>query len=235
MRIRTIMRVKWSALKRTKFFYFFIFLNYFFLAMVDTKSLVLMPKVESYIFRYLSQQIWIVITSTLFIYIIFNKKNVDMIKNYMIIYVEKIETEIYGIALICIIVNVVALFIGQIFLLIINFIYYGKVLFTLFVVNFIIVSLEIVISTLIQISLRLYFKKNIFVFGIFYIFIIAMLMINNVFVTIPLTIKILGIGGESYYTTYGWQLWFGRAILLIISYGAFRLSINKFKKELKNV
>lgn len=231
----TILRVKWSVLKRTKAFYFFIIFNYFLLAMVDLKSVVLMSNVENYIFRYIFQQIFIVITSALFIHIVFNEKTIDSIKNYMIIYVKDIREEIYGTVLLCIIVNVVALFIGQILLLIINYIYYGKVLLTLSVVNFIIVSLEIVISTLFVMSLRMYFKKNILVFGIFYLTIMAMLSINNVFITMPLTIKILGIGEGAYYITYGWQLWVGRIILLVISYVAFRLSINRLNMEWKNV
>lgn len=235
MEIYTILRVKWSAIKRTKAFYFLIIFNYFLLAMVDIKSFVLMPDVESYIFRYVFQQFCIVITSALFIHIVFNEKTIDSIKNYMIIYVKDIRNEIYGTALLCIIVNVVALFIGQIILLIINYIYYRKVLLTLSIVNFIIVSLQIVISTLFVMSLRMYFKKNLLVFGLFYLTIMAMITINNVFITMPLTIKILGIGGEAYYITYGWQLWVERIILLGISYVAFRLSINRLNMEWKNV
>ena len=235
MEIYSILRVKWNALKRTKAFYFFIIFNYFVLAMVDTKSFVLMPGVENYIFRYVFQQLCIVITSALFIYIVFNEKTIDSIKNYMIIYVKDIKSEVYGTALLCIIVNVVALFIGQIILLIINYIYYGKVLLNLSIINFIIVSLQIVISILFVMSLRMYFKKNILVFGIFYLTIMVMITINNVFITMPLTIKILGIDQEAYYITYGWQLWVGRLILLIISYVSFRLSINRLNKEWKNV
>ncbi|SHH27289.1 hypothetical protein SAMN02744040_01438 [Tepidibacter thalassicus DSM 15285] len=64
--------------------------------------------------------------------------------------------------------------------------------------------------------------------------IMLMITINNVFITMPLTIKILGIGGEGYYITYGWQLWVGRIILLVMSYIAFRLSTNKLNEGLKN-
>ncbi|SHH27064.1 hypothetical protein [Tepidibacter thalassicus] len=230
----TILRVKWNALKRTKAFYFLVIFNYFLLAMVDTKSFVLILGIESYIFRYVFQQFWIVITSALFVHIVFNEKTIDSIKNYMIIYVRDIKKEIYGSALLCIIVNVVALFIGQFILLIINYIYYRKVLLTLSIVNFIIVSLQIVISILFVMSLRMYFKKNLLVFGLFYLIIMLMITINNVFITMPLTIKILGIGGEGYYITYGWQLWVGRIILLVMSYIAFRLSTNKLNEELKN-
>ncbi len=235
MKKRTILRVKWSALKRTKAFYFLIIFNYFLLAMVDTKSFVLLTGVENYIFRYVFQQLWIVMTSALFVQIVFNEKTIDSIKNYMIIYVKDIKREVYGSALLCIIVNIVALLIGHIILLIINYIYYGKVLLTLSIVNFIIVSLQIIVSVLFVMSLRMYFKKNLLVFGLFYLTIMAMITINNVFITMPLTIRILGIGGEGYYITYGWQLWTGRIILFAIIYIAFKLSINKLNKELKNV
>jgi hypothetical protein len=227
--------VKWSALKRTKAFYLLIIFNYFMLAMVDTKSCVLMPDIESYIYRYVFQQIFIVITSVLFVHIVFNEKTIDSIKNYMIIYVKDIKKEIYGTTLLCIIVNVAALFVGQIILLIINYIYYGKVFLPLSIVNFCVVSLQIVISILFVMSLRMYFKKNLLVFGIYYLMIMAMITINNVFITMPLTIKIVGIGGEGYYMTFGWQLWIGRIILLVISYIAFRLSTNRLNKEWKNV
>lgn len=230
MGLYTVLRVKWSVLKRTKAVYFLLILNYFLLAMVDTKSFVLMPGVENYIFRYTFQQFCIIITSALFIYTIFNEKTIDSIKNYMIIYVKDIRKEVYGTALLCIIVNVVAFFIGQVILLIINYAYYGKVFLILSIVNFIIVSLQVIISTLFVMSLRMYFKKNLLVFGLFYLTIMAMITINNVFITMPLTIKILGIGGEAYYITYGWQLWVGRCILLVMAYAAFRMSINRLSK-----
>lgn len=235
MDIYIILKVKWSALKRMKPFYFLIIFNYFLLAMIDTKSFVLMPNVEAYIYRYIFQQFYIVITSVLFVSIVFNEKMIDSIKNYMIIYIKDIKKEVYGCALLCIIVNVVAFFIGHIILLGINYIYYGKVLWSLSIVNFIIVSFEIVISILLTMSFRMYFKKNILVFGLFYLIILAMITLNNVFITMPLTIKILGIGGEAYYITYGWQLWVGRFTLLVISYVLFRLSIIKLNKELENV
>lgn len=235
MEIYPILRVKWSALKRTKAFYFLIIFNYFLLAMADTKSFVFMPNVDSYIFRYINQQFWIVLTSTLFVYMVFNEKTIDSIKNYLIIYVKDIKKEIYGTALLCIIVNVAALLVGQAILLIINYIYYGKVLLTISIVNFIMVSLQIVISILFVMSLRMYFKKNLLVFGLFYLTIMVMVTINNVFITMPMTIKIIGIEGEGYYITYGWQLWAGRAILLIITCAAFRLSVNRLNKEWKNV
>lgn len=235
MEVYTILRVKWNTIKRVKAFYFLIIFNYLILAMIDIKSFVLMPGIENYIFRYVFQQFFIVITSALFIQIVFNENTIDSIKNYMIIYVKDVKKEIYGTALLCIMVNIAALFIGQIILLVINFIYYGKVLLTLPIVNFFIVSLQIVISTLLVMSLRMYFKKNILVFGLFYLAIMAMVTINNVYITMPLTIKILGIGGEAYYITYGWQLWSGRIILLVIIYIAFRLSIYKLDKEWRNV
>lgn len=234
MEIYTILKVKWNALKRTKTFYFLTIFNYFLLAMVDTKSLVFMPNVENYIFRFIFQQFCIVITSVLFINIVFNEKTIHSIKNYMIIYVKDINKEIYGTAILCIMVNVGTFFIGQVLLLIINYIHYGKVLLILPLVNFIIVSFQIVISTLFVMSLRVYFKKNLLVFGIFYLTILAMITINNVFITMPLTIRILGVSEGAYYVTYGWQLWVGRFILLAISYALFRLATNRLKKELKN-
>lgn len=105
---------------------------------------------------------------------------------------------------------------------------------TLSIVNFFIVSLQIVISILFVMGLRMYFKKNLLVFGLFYLTIMVMITINNVFITMPLTIKILGIAGEGYYITYGWQLWVGRVILLLISYLAFRLSMIRLNKEWEN-
>jgi hypothetical protein len=233
--INTILRVKWSSLKRTKAFYFLIIFDYFLLALVDSKSCVLMPDVESYIYRFVFQQFFIVITSIFFVNLVFNEKTLDSIKNYMIIYVKDIKKEIYGTALLCIIVNVAALIVGQIILLIINYICYGKVLLTLSVVNFTVVVLQIVISILFVMSLRMYFKKDLLVYGLFYISILTLITINNVFITLPLTIKILGIGGEEYYITYGWQLWAGRVILLAIIFAAFRLSTRKLSKEWKNV
>lgn len=235
MTIYTILHVKWSSLKRKKTFYLLILFNYFLLAMVDTKSFVLMSGVDDYIFRYVMQGVYIVIMIPLFVDIIFNEKTIDIIKNYMIIYVKDIRKEIYGTTLLCIIVNIVALFIGQMVVLSINYIYFGKVPLTLAIVNFIIVSIQIIISILFAIYLRLYFKKSLIVYAFFYLTIMAMISINNVFITLPLTIKILGTGGQGYYITYGWQLWTGRIILLLLSYTAFRFSTNRLIKEWKNV
>lgn len=235
MELYTILRVKWSTLKRAKAFYFLIIFNYFLLALVDSKSYVLIPNVECYIYRYVFQQFFIVTTSIFFVNIVFNEKTIDSIKSYMIIYVKDMKKEIYGTALLCIIVNVAAFIIGQTILMVINYIYYGKVLFTLSVVNSTIVSMQIVISILFVMSLRIYFKKDLLVFGLFYLSIMALITINNVFITLPLTIKILGIDGEEYYITYGWQLWAGRVILLVINFTAFQLSAGSLSKEWKNV
>lgn len=235
MGISRIMRMKWSLLKRSKVFYILIIFNYLLLSMIDSKSIVMMSTIEDYIFRFIYQQVWIIITSALFVNIIFDEKNIQSIKSFMIIYIKDIKNEIYGTALLAILINIIALLIGHIMLLTSNYLYYGEIFLSVSIHNFIITSLEIITSVLFVMSLRIYFKKNIIVFGFFYLTLISMLAINNVFITMPLTIKIVGVGAEGYYVTYGWQLWAGRIFLLFIAYSAFNISISNMRRELNNV
>ncbi|WP_066495550.1 hypothetical protein [Abyssisolibacter fermentans] len=228
------MRAKWNSLKRSKFFFFLMVFNYILLAIVDNKSILLMSGIEQYIYRYNFQQIFIVISSAIFVNILFNERSIDSIKNYLVIYIKDIKTEIYRIVLLISITNISAFIIGQLLVLVINYIYFGEVNVCLFFVNLAIVSLEIIICIIFVIGLRLLFKKDILVFGIFYLIILILLIINNVFVTIPLTIKILGLGGQGYYITYDPELWLGRIILLSISFIILKLSLQRFGKELKN-
>lgn len=235
MEIWKIVLIKWKALKKSKVFYALIFFNFFLLAMVDTKSFILLPNIVGYIFRFIIQQLFIIMTIPMFVHLVFNIKSLDSLKNYMVIYVKDIRNEVLGSAFLCIIVNIIALFIGQALLLGINYIYYGKVYWILSTVNFILVSLEISSSVLLVMSLRMLFKKDLMVYGLIYLILMTMVVINNVFVTMPLTIKIVGIGSQGYYLTYGWQLWAGRFIILSASYIIFMLAIKKFKDEWKDV
>ncbi len=230
MNIGKIIQVKWHILKRSKLFYILITFNYFVLAFFDPKSAVLLPGVEQYIYRYNNQQFYIVLTSIFIVNILFNEKSLNSIKNYFVIYIKDVKTDIFGTFWIICISNIVAFSIGQSTLLLINFLYFQVVYLSLFFVNLAVVSMEIIICTLLVMSLRLLFKKDIFIIGIFIIIIFTSIAVNNVYISIPLTIKILE--GEAYYLTYGMDLWLGRIFLLCSSFVIFIIGLKKFDNML---
>lgn len=236
MKISQKIKINWILLKRSSLFWIVSLFNYIVLAFLDNKSGVLLYSYEASIYRYTVQQIFIVITSIFLIQQLFNEKMLNTAKNYMVIYTHKITDDIYAVLAVNCLTNILFFFAGQLLLFTINIICIHQMQIRLWVVNLIIVSLEIVISQLLVMGLRLLFKKDILVFGMYFLLIITSLVINNVFICFPLTIHIVGFGSLEYYITFGKELWLGRILLLLLAGITFKAGITKlkisYKKEL---
>ena len=154
-------------------------------------------------------------------------------KNYLLIYNKNIKTEIYSIFCVDSLVNIGAFLIGQVILLGINIVKAPQVYIQLWGVNLIIVTMEILISLLLIMGLRLLLKKDILVFCVFFIIVIFSIASNNILLGIPLTMNMVGISSQGYYVTFGKELWIGRIILFLVAFFIFKLGIKYFKYSWK--
>lgn len=200
----------------------------FFSCFFDTKFIALIREKEEYIYRFTHQQFFIVISCVIMVNIIFNEKYLRSINNYLLIYIGDVKKDIFASFFVITISNIVAFICGQSLLLLLNYIKYNQVIVSLFFVNIIVVSCEIATAVFLVMALRLILKKNILVYGMFSIIVFFSILINNVFVSIPLTIRILGADENGYYLTYGLNLWIGRMILLLLAYLLFGFGQSKF-------
>lgn len=231
MNTRSVVKVKWHTLKRSRVFFLLIISNYYLLAFFDTKFPILMRGIEQHIYRFTHQQFYIVISCVLMVNIIFNEKYLDSIKNYLLIYIKDLKMDVYASFWVISLSNIFAFLLGQILLLLVNYYVHEEIILSLFLVNALIVSIEIMTAVLLVMALRLLLKKNILVYGIFTLIVFFSIAINNVFVSLPLTIRILGADENGYYLTYGINLWIGRIFLLSMSYSLFRFGLKKFTHD----
>lgn len=202
--------------------------NYILLALVDAKN-ILLKNYEQWIYRDVLQQIFITIMITFVVSSIFNENTLEQINSFFIIYNKKIKDEIYTIFFSIIWSNVAFFLIGQILSLVINAIM-GKIYLLLWIVNIITVILEMIICILFVMGIRMLFEKDIIVFTLFYLMVLTSIISNNVFISMPLTMNIVGIKEQGFYVSFGMELWIGRIFLLVIAFIIFNLGIKRYEK-----
>ncbi|MBR6402658.1 MAG: hypothetical protein IKS48_04680 [Eubacterium sp.] len=200
--------------------------------MADNKSYLLIKNYEQNIYRLLFQQVFIVFFSAVFVHFLFYEKELKSIKEYKIIYTLNIKNEIYSYFFAGMISFGILFLSGQIIGTVINLVLGGKIFPILLGANILVVSLEYATAVLLLMGLRLLFIKDIVVYGILYVVIFISMMTNNVFVSMPLSINILGVGNQEYYVDFRPGLWIGRLVLLSISVVVFKLGIYKFEKNI---
>ena len=72
MNIRQSLKIKWIILRRNYIFWGLCLVNYIFLALGDTKTILFFDNYEQAIYRYVVQQLFIVISSGFLLQPIFN-------------------------------------------------------------------------------------------------------------------------------------------------------------------
>lgn len=231
MNIKQYVKANWIELKRNKLFIFFCLFNYFFMALVDNKSFLFLNNYEMYIYRFVFQQLFIVVTSMFGVGILLSEKVLRSIREYMIIYAKNVSFDIYLRLGITCLVNVGFFILGQLILLFINIANSKEIFLSLWATNIGIVTLEIIVCTLFIMGLRLLLRKDIIVFPLFLVYILWSLTTNNVLYSLPLTMNIVGITEQRYYVTLGKKLWIGRILLLIVGSIIFKIGLNKFKSS----
>ena len=155
-----------------------------------------------------------------------------IIENFMIIYIEEIRKELRTIIIFSIFINILMFLFGQIFLGTVNFIYFSNIPIHFLIANFLAISIEIITMIFLITGIRLLFRKSIFVYSIYYVYILLSLSINNIWITTPLTIKLLEEIMREYHYNFGIKLWLSRIFLLLIAVFIYLLGEKKFIKNL---
>lgn len=225
-------QIKWNIFKRNKYMWFYLLFNYIFLALIDKKGHIFLENNFLYAYRFISQQLYIVFTLIFFINIFINEKFMKIIKNFMIIYIEEIRKELRTIIIFSIFINILMFLFGQIFLGTVNFIYFSSIPLHFLIANFLAISIEIITMIFLITGIRLLFRKSIFVYSIYYVYILLSLSINNIWITTPLTIKLLEEIMREYHYNFGIKLWLSRILLLLIAVFIYLLGKKKFIKNL---
>lgn len=227
---------KCTLLKRNILFWIVYVFDFYALAVCDNKVFFVIKNYELNVYRCIYQQAYIVFTCVFIIHLIFNERELTAIRDYKIIYTKSVQQEIRSNACAAIIVLASGFIFGQIIAMIINALLGGKVYIGLVLANMAIVSAQIVVAVLLIMGLRMIFIKDIAVYGIYYVFIFVSVLSENVYVSMPITIKIAGeeVGGyynsfgNGYYVSFGKELWIGRLLLLLIAFLIYKIGVNRF-------
>lgn len=231
MKLKRDIATKLISLKRNVIFWILCIICYYVLALADMKSYFFINNYEQAIYRCNFQQVFIVFLCVFIVHITFHENELQSIKDYKIIYAKNIKQEMYSYLLTNMIVNIGAFLSGQLIASVVNIMLGGEIFVKLLVANFLIVSMEITAAILFIMAFRMIFRKDIVVYGVYYVLIIASLIWSNVYVSIPLTINIVGIEEQAYYVSFGKALWIGRIILVLSGSLFFILGAGKFERD----
>lgn len=226
MEMKNTLKCQWACIKRCKRYYIYIFVMYFALAFFDLKNKVYMYEINDYIYRYNFQQVCIIFSIIFVVGLLINEDSLRFFEDFIRLYVKDEKKYFYSALLLLSIANIVPFFIGQSLALLLNYFHSGTVPIMLFIVNIMIVSMEIVVAILLAMTFSLVLKKDILAYLIYFITTITLLVTNNVYIALPLTISILE-EPSGYYITFDLPLWIGRIILLTISGILFHFAVKK--------
>lgn len=184
-----------------------------------------MKDISDYISRCNMQQVVIVFSIGIIVSLLVNENSMRLFEDMLNIYVESKKKYFNSILVVLAGSNILLFAVGQIF----SYLNIKSIPFSLFIVNLCIVSLECIIAIQIFMTIRLWLRKTILTYIVYLGVIFLSLMLNNVFVSLPLNINILET--EGYYYTYGWQLWFGRVVLFLVSNAFYQIVLQSVIKS----
>lgn len=212
-----------NILIKNKKFITLIFISFLILCFIDMKSIGVVNIEEAMLFRLLNQQVFLIFLLPLSILSVLNQKFIQIQKNYLVIYTNDEILIIKKLLNLILLVEVVFYTIGQLFFNFINYVYNGNM--SLKYLNFHMITIfEIIAMSYIIISFLLIFKKNLFVFTVYYALILLLLVYNNGYITIPMTIKNINLLNDKMI-----QIFLSRIIWLFISFISFRTSLIWYK------
>lgn len=180
--------LNYKLMRRNKLFIIIVLLTYFILPFFDTKGIGLVSTSGRFAFRILSHQIFLSFLVVFNVLMMINEKFLRIQKSYLVIYTDDVKKNIICITRSLIVVNIISYNIGQIIFNVINF-GFTKQVFGGYFKFYLLANVEIITIILFLVSLCVYFKKNLFVYTIYYSVIIALLVFNNKYFTIPMTVK----------------------------------------------
>lgn len=198
---------------------------YFMLCFIDTKSFGITYSQEDMVFRLLSHQIFLIFITPILILSVLNEKFLRIQKNYMVLYIKEEKISISKIVITVLIISVMLYILGQIIFQGIHYLLLHNTYIQSLQLNLLTI-LEMLSATYISVFILLILKNDLFTYTIFYIFVILLLVVNNPYITMPMTIKALFILGYEFY-----KLLVSRIVWLIVSFTAFRISLNRYSRN----
>lgn len=216
---------QFKILRRYKVMYIYSILVYVMLAFYDTSSGFNVKDISAYISRCNMQQVVIVFSIGIIVSLLVNENSMRLFEDMLNIYVESKKKYFNSILVVLAGSNILLFTVGQIF----SYLNTKSIPFSLFIVNLCIVSLECIIAIQIFMTIRLWLRKTILTYIVYLGVIFLSLMLNNVFISLPLNINILET--EGYYYTYGWQLWIGRVVLFLVSNAFYQIVLQSVIKS----
>lgn len=212
-----------NILIKNKNFITLTFVSFFILCFVDMKSFGMISTEEAMLFRLLSQQVFLIFLLPLCILSVLNQKFIQIQKNYLVIYTNNEVLIIKKSANLMMIVQLVSYTMGQLFFVFVNYVY-TRNLYIRYLNFHLITILEIIAMSYIIVSFLLILKKNLFVFTVYYVLILLLLVYNNGYISIPMTVKNIHLLSD---TTF--QLFLSRVVWIIVSLISFRVSLILYK------
>ncbi len=222
-----VLKYQWNILKRSKLFYVLIGINYIIFALWVWHYGFVADNINEFAYKLLIQQLFIGFSCVFFIGILLNKDTLHMIREYVVIHVKDVASYIYrSIILVCVINNVLFT-LSNMMLLLIQIIWNKPVYLELFFKNLIIVNIGIIVSLVLITVFRLLFKKDIFVYTLYYLFVLLTIVINSKYIALPLTARTYQLESDFF------TLFMGRLVLFIISFILLKIGVKKFIREMK--
>ncbi|WP_197407861.1 hypothetical protein [Caviibacter abscessus] len=189
---------------------------------MDMKTVGVIHTHENMLFRLLNHQVFLVFLIPFQILSVLNQKFISIQKNYLVLYtndeVSNIKKTFY-----CIIaIEILFYILGQVFFQFVNYIFLGQVYMQYLNFNFLTI-IEIVTVNYIIIFFLLIFKKDLFSYITYYILILLLLIYNNTYITIPVTVKFIKLLNDA-----PLKLLLSRIVWVIVSFVGFCISLYKY-------
>lgn len=225
MEIKTTFVSQWKTICRTKLYFIYVAFIFLCLAFIDNHLNFKLQSQSDIIYRYMLQQIIIIFTNILLVHKAMNEKVLRYYGEFLHLYNENKTSFYNGSVLLLIVVQVIPFIFGHLVEGIVNGFVTGKFMWTLCIVNILIVSMEIIASTLLATSLMLLTKKDILTYLLYYMIITLLLCCCNIYVSLPMPITLLEETGEAYYVSFDFPLWIGRILQVLVCTIVYFLSV----------
>lgn len=206
---------QWKNLKRHKLYSLLCFVLYFVFALFDFKNSTHLNTMEDQIYRHNFQQWVMVFAHVIITLMVLNEQFFEVYENLLKLYLKNEKRFFYAVLAMLGAACLIPFVLGQVVLLGYSHLMGDFIDYKLWLVNLCIVSCETVITICLSAGLILYLRKNTLVYTAYYLIVFSLLVINNIYVSIPLSMSLLE--SEGYYLSFAQPLWTGRALLITLS------------------
>lgn len=217
---------QWRNLKRQKVYMLSCMVFYLFLAIFDNRNLFYLADLDAQMYRHIFQQFILVFGNILLTMCVLNEQFFIVYENMLKLYLKNEKRFYCSLMLVLYGAAVVPFLLGQGLFLGLSLWMGSFISIKLWLVNIVVVLCEILITLNLSAALNLFLKKNMLVYIAYYLVLFTMMVTDNVYVGLPLTMSILD--SQGYYYTFSAPLWIGRLILLTISMGGVYMGIQFF-------